>query len=70
MFDQNEMIAMLIAGECLVRFTKKNGEIRTIRGSLPPGSVAHNAKNVPIVESDTGTFKSFGVDSVIEFSTL
>jgi hypothetical protein len=70
MYTQDEMVAMLVAGECLVKFTKKDGEVRTIRGSLPPGSTAHNAKNVPIVESDTGLFKSFGVDSVIEFSTL
>ena len=58
---QAEMIEMLKTGLHTVSFTKKNGEARTIVGSLPADAGPQNEANCPIVEASTGLGKSFPV---------
>lgn len=66
--DQIEIMDLLKSHTHKVLFMKKNGEIRTIVGSLPADAVPHNDTAVPIVELETGLWKSFTLSSVIEIA--
>ena len=70
MMTQAEMIAMLKTGEFVVTFHKKDGERRVIRGSLPGFAGPKNETAVPIVESDTGLWKSFLVDGFVSMTRV
>lgn len=63
--NQQDLIDLLKTGEHTVTFTKKDGEIRTIRGFLPDYAVAKNETAVPIVESETGAWKSFIAENMV-----
>ena len=60
-----EMVDLLKTGMFLVTFTKKNGELRTMRGTLPSDAFALNEESVPFLD-ESGIWKSFRLDSVIE----
>jgi hypothetical protein len=61
----HDVVAMLKTGKFVVTFQKKDGEIRHITGSLPRDATAINEHSVPIIEADTGAWKSFRLDSLI-----
>lgn len=59
---------LLKTGTFKILFHKADGSIRTIRGFLEAADQIRTPGIVPIRCADTGVFKSFKVDSVIEFA--
>jgi hypothetical protein len=67
MMTDLQYLAALKRGTCRVLFHKGDGSIRTIRGYALDQDGLRTAGVVPIRCLDSGTFKSFKVESVIEF---
>jgi len=55
-----------------VVFIKKSGEVRTIVGSMGvPKTPNEDFKSaVPLIEEETGQYRSFSLDSVIELAVV
>jgi hypothetical protein len=55
-----------------VVFLKKSGEVRTIVGSMSiPSNPQEDFKSaVPLIEEESGQYRSFSLDSVIELAVV
>ena len=67
-YDQADLIEMLKSGEHTVVFTKADGELRTITGSLPSDAGPKNDTACPIVDSSTGLWKSFLIANLVSIN--
>lgn len=82
MMSREEMIAMLVEGECMVTFTKVDGETRimpcTLNARLIPTKESAvtetkeprkvNESVIPVYCTDKQAWRSFRVDSVISIT--
>lgn len=76
---RDEMLQRLRAGQCTVIFTKVNGEVRVMRctrnrelippstDSAEPAARSYNTDTVSVWDLDKQAWRSFRVDSVMNF---
>ena len=63
--NAEQIIAMLKTGMHTVTFLKGDGSIRTMVGYAPEVTFSRTGNVVPVVDMDTGLWKSFRADSLI-----
>jgi hypothetical protein len=63
--NAQQILDVLKTGVYFVTFAKDNGETRMVKGSAPADAFIRTDGIVPIVEDDTGAWKSFRASAMI-----